>query len=129
MALPLFVYGTLKRAGPRGPHALLRQARYLNAASISGSLYDLGPYPGVYRGSARRRRVFGELYQLPDQGENRALRALDKYEGREFVRRRVFVTLRDGRRRAAWIYLLRKLPRKTARPVASGRWPKRNRAA
>jgi gamma-glutamylcyclotransferase (GGCT)/AIG2-like uncharacterized protein YtfP len=129
MALPLFVYGTLKRSAAGAPHALLRDARAIGSASMSGSMYDLGRYPGVYRRSAPGRRVFGELYELPEESAAVALRKLDRYEGSEFIRQRVFVTLRDGRRRAAWTYVLRRRPQKSARALLSGRYqPKRGAA-
>ena len=129
MPVPLFVYGTLKRNGPGKRHRLLRNARFVKGASISGSLYDLGRYPGVARDSRARRRVFGELYEIPDDIADRALRALDRYEGSEFSRRRVWVTLRDGKRRIAWAYVLRRRPPKAARPVDSGRYARKRGAA
>ena len=129
MNLPLFVYGTLKRSQKGMPHSLMRQARFLSRASMSGSLYDLGPYPGVFRNSAGGGRVFGELYELPHHTGPRALQALDEYEGPEFRRRRVLVTLRGGRRRVAWTYVLRRRPEKHARLVPSGRYPSRRGAA
>lgn len=122
MALPIFVYGTLKRSTKRSPHALMRNARFVDVASMSGRLYDLGRYPGVYREAPAGKRVFGELYEFPEPLSDRSLETLDKYEGQEFVRRRVYVTLRDGRRRAAWAYLLRNRPGKSARPLDSGRY-------
>jgi len=122
MALPIFVYGTLKRSRKRSPHALMRDARFLDAASISGRLYDLGRYPGVYREAPVGRRVFGELYSFPEAVIDRSLESLDRYEGPEFVRKRVFVTLRDGRRRAACTYLLKKRPGADAKPLESGRY-------
>ncbi|MBI4502430.1 MAG: gamma-glutamylcyclotransferase [Gemmatimonadetes bacterium] len=124
---PLFVYGTLRRA-PTGAHPLLRAARFVQHASMRGKLYDLGEYPGAYRKSRTSLRVFGELYELPTH-EPHVLKALDEYEGPEFVRRRVFVTLRNGRRRAAWTYVLRKAPHRTARPLPSGRYQSRRGAA
>ena len=117
----LFVYGTLKRGARGRRHPLLRHARLVSPASIAGDLYDLGAYPGVVRGSARRR-VLGELYELPGDGAQRALRVLDAYEGRRFVRQRARVTLRDGTRRVAWAYVLRDPPPPSARPIASGRY-------
>jgi gamma-glutamylcyclotransferase (GGCT)/AIG2-like uncharacterized protein YtfP len=129
MALPLFVYGSLKRSDTGVPHRLLRRARFLNVASMSGTLYDLGPYAGARQNAATGSRVFGELYQLSDQAAVRALRTLDKYEGPEFVRQRVLVTLRGGRRRAAWTYVLRKRPGKHARSVPSGRYQSKRGAA
>jgi gamma-glutamylcyclotransferase (GGCT)/AIG2-like uncharacterized protein YtfP len=107
---------------------LLRDARFVNVASMSGSLYDLGRYPGVVRDPKDRGRVFGEVYEIPDDAAHRALQALDKYEGSEFVRRRAYVTMRDGKRRSAWAYVLRKRPR-SARPVDSGRYARSRGAA
>jgi gamma-glutamylcyclotransferase (GGCT)/AIG2-like uncharacterized protein YtfP len=95
---------------------------------MRGSLYDLGRYPGVMRDS-KSRRVYGELYEIPDDAADRALDALDQYEGSEFVRRRVFVTMGDGRRRGAWAYLLRKRPPKSARQLESGRYARKRGAA
>jgi gamma-glutamylcyclotransferase (GGCT)/AIG2-like uncharacterized protein YtfP len=128
MPVTLFVYGTLKRTPPGKRHRLLRDARFVNVASMSGSLYDLGRYPGVVRDPKDRGRVFGEVYEIPDEAAHRALQALDKYEGSEFVRRRAYVTMRDGKRRSAWAYVLRKRPR-TARPVDSGRYARSRGAA
>ena len=122
MALPIFVYGTLKRSTRRSPHALMRNAHFVDAASISGRLYDLGRYPGVYREAPAGTRVFGELYAFPEAMTERSLKSLDRYEGPEFIRKRVYVTLRDGRRRAAWTYLLRNRPGADARPLDSGRY-------
>lgn len=124
----LFVYGTLKRRAPRRQHRLLRGARYLASASISGVLYDLGEYPGLVRTSHNRQRVAGELYELPDEDAVAMLRALDRYEGNEYVRQRVFVTLANGKRRAAWAYLLRHRPKSAVR-VRSGRYSLRRGAA
>src|SRR5262249_26308342 len=105
MSVSVFVYGTLKRESPKEPHRLLRSATYLSRASIRGTLYDLGRYPGLIRGSNSDDRVFGELYQLSEDDASRALRRLDEYEGNEYERRRVYVTLPSGRRKAAWTYL------------------------
>ena len=129
MPVPLFVYGSLKRDAPAKRHRLLRDARFLNVASMAGTLYDLGRYPGVVRDSRRRGRVFGELYEIPDEVAQKALRALDGYEGSEFDRQRVYVTLRDGKRRVAWAYVLRKRPPKSARRVDSGRYQRKRGAA
>lgn len=120
----LFVYGTLKRRAPRRQHPLLRDARYLANASISGALYDLGKYPGLMRTPRNGKRVAGEVYELPDERAVAMLKALDRYEGGEYVRRRVYVTLGNGKRRAAWAYLLRQRPKSAVR-LDSGRFPLR----
>jgi gamma-glutamylcyclotransferase (GGCT)/AIG2-like uncharacterized protein YtfP len=129
MATTLFVYGTLMgRAAPRR-HPLLRGAKFVTGASITGALYDLGEYPGLVRASRGARPVRGELFELPDDSAERMLRALDRYEGSEFVRRRVYVTLPNGRRRAAWAYLLRHKPPKSATRLHTGRYTLRRGAA
>jgi gamma-glutamylcyclotransferase (GGCT)/AIG2-like uncharacterized protein YtfP len=129
MPVSLFVYGTLKRNSPRKRHRLLRDARFVDVASMAGRLYDLGRYPGMVRERNNRGRVFGEVYEIPGDDPRRALRYLDRYEGSEFVRRRAFVTLSDGKRRAAWTYILRDPPPRSARPVDSGTYsPKRGAA-
>ena len=129
MPVSLFVYGTLKRESSRKRHPLLRDARFVAVASMSGSLYDLGSYPGVLREKNNRGRVLGEVYEIPDPDAHHALRALDKYEGSEFVRKRAYVTLRDGKRRSAWAYVLRKPPPRHARQVDSGTYARKRGAA
>ena len=124
----LFVYGTLKRRSPSRRHPLLRDARFVTGASIGGVLYDLGEYPGLVR-TTRSDRVAGELYELAEDSASQVLRELDRYEGREFVRRRVYVRLANGKRRAAWAYLLRKRPPKSAARVHTGRYTLRRGAA
>ncbi len=121
MTPPLFVYGTLKRSVDGTRHRLLREARFADTASISGELYDLGAYPGVYRNGSSSHRVDGELYELPSLHSERVLEALDRYEGGEFIRKRIYVTLRGGRRRVAWSYLLRRRPDASPKPDASTR--------
>lgn len=128
MPTALFVYGTLKRTPHGRRHELLKDASLVGVASMSGRLYDLGSYPGAVRAPKDRGRVFGEVYELPPSAANRMLRELDGYEGSEFERKRAYVTLRDGKRRAAWTYVLRERPR-TARPVDSGRYARRRGAA
>ena len=121
MPTRLFVYGTLRRRAPQRQHPLMREARYVASASVSGVLYDLGKYPGLMRTRRQGKRVSGELYELPDDHAVAMIAALDVYEGGEYVRRRVYVTLANGGRRAAWAYLLRRRP-KSALVLESGRF-------
>lgn len=74
----LFVYGTLRR-GLGHPMArwLLAHAAYVGPATVTGQLYDLGPYPGAVL--ARGGRVVGEVYRL--RHGSPVLAALDAYEG------------------------------------------------
>ena len=129
MTRAIFVYGTLKSSGPARAHRLLGPARLVGRGSVRGTLYHLGRYPALVRAGSDDRRVFGELYELPGAFAEMTLRALDAYEGAEFVRRRLYVTLSNGRRRAAWTYLLRRGLPKTARRIQSGRFDARRGAA
>src|SRR5690242_20055264 len=73
----LFVYGTLKRGGPR--HHVLRGQRFLRDAVTRPKylLYDLGAYPGLVVAEEGGRAIHGELYEV----ERRLIPRLDKIEG------------------------------------------------
>jgi gamma-glutamylcyclotransferase (GGCT)/AIG2-like uncharacterized protein YtfP len=129
MMSSIFVYGTLKRGAPGQAHRLLAPARLVGHGSVRGLLYDLGRYPGLIREGSNGHRVFGELYEIPVATAERSLRLLDAYEGREFKRERVYVTLANGRRRAAWAYVLRRQPPRSARHLQSGRYASSRGAA
>ncbi len=129
MTHSIFVYGTLKSGGPARAHRLLTPAKLVGRGSVRGTLYHLGRYPALVRPGSDDRRVFGELYQLPAASAESTLRALDDYEGAGFERRRLYVTLSNGRRRAAWTHLLRRGLPKTARRRESGRFDPRRGAA
>jgi gamma-glutamylcyclotransferase (GGCT)/AIG2-like uncharacterized protein YtfP len=117
----MFVYGTL-RSEFGNPHArgLRDNAECLGKATINGSLYLLGEYPGfrpdpdaVITGDAV---VVGELYRLrtPDS----TLAALDAYEADEFERIATKIS-HQGIQYDAWIYQLRDVPLNAPR-IASG---------
>ena len=69
------------------------------------------------------------MNEIPVATAERSLRLLDAYEGREFKRERVYVTLANGRRRAAWVYVLRRQPLRSARHLQSGRYASSRGAA
>ncbi len=107
----LFVYGTLRRGvcANRFRH-LMRGCAYRTKGSLRGQLYEVAGYPGAVATERTRDRIHGELYRVIDA---RALIRLDAYEEcsggftepHEFVRRRRRVTLENGRRVWAWVYL------------------------
>lgn len=116
----LFVYGSLLPGLPL--HPLLASAIPLGPGSIQGRLYDLGDYPGAV--GAADGRVHGEAYRLRDPG---LLALLDDEEGYDpaneagslFLRRRIPVTLADGRVVMAWVYLYAG-PLERVVPIPSG---------
>jgi gamma-glutamylcyclotransferase (GGCT)/AIG2-like uncharacterized protein YtfP len=121
MSEPLFVYGTLHPdRAPREIAPVVALLKPLGTATLRGRLLNLGAYPGLILPGEDEIR--GELFGLP---EDRALRArtwaaLDAYEDFRpespatslFTRVLTMVTLPDGSRQRAWVYLFNE-------PVAS----------
>ena len=112
MAEYLFVYGSLRERAAHPMHRHLREhAQPAGEASISGKLYDLGPYPAALPDDSGRWRVRGELHRLEAPAE--LLEILDQYEGcrpedpQPQAYRRVLqaVELAGGKRLQAWVYL------------------------
>jgi gamma-glutamylcyclotransferase (GGCT)/AIG2-like uncharacterized protein YtfP len=108
----LFVYGTLLRAAERPIHGVLaRNADFVGQGFFNGRLYRIGYYPGAVASRAAEDKVFGEIYKLRNHAE--VLSILDDYEGcgpsavrpTEFIRRLEFVTLANGTKMQAWIYV------------------------
>jgi gamma-glutamylcyclotransferase (GGCT)/AIG2-like uncharacterized protein YtfP len=96
----LFVYGTLRSEFENEYARLLRQrAERLGTATVRGSIYRLGDYPGFRR--LPEGEVRGELYRLSDPESTLAL--LDAYEGEEYER--VIAGARCNEEELeAWIY-------------------------
>ncbi|HYW58035.1 MAG TPA: gamma-glutamylcyclotransferase family protein [Polaromonas sp.] len=70
----VFVYGTLRRGDVRDINRLHPSPRFVAMGKIAGTLYDLGPYPGIVLGGAGR--VVGEVYEVSLELE----RVLDEIE-------------------------------------------------
>jgi gamma-glutamylcyclotransferase (GGCT)/AIG2-like uncharacterized protein YtfP len=105
----LFVYGTLRRGAFRGgvlnPFAarLEQEASWLGAARMRGRLYQVNPdYPGMAKAERDDEWVSGEVWKFDDP---ELWNALDAYEGAEYVRTLLPVTLADGSEPRAWVYL------------------------
>jgi gamma-glutamylcyclotransferase (GGCT)/AIG2-like uncharacterized protein YtfP len=95
--------------------------------SVRGALYDLGDYPGAVFDKASDKRVYGLVFQLPE--DSQVLKALDRYEGYEpaahgaslFVRKLVCVDLPTGGTSECWAYEYNGDPA-SAPVIASGRY-------
>ncbi|MBJ2155316.1 gamma-glutamylcyclotransferase family protein [Variovorax sp. IB41] len=89
----VFVYGTLRRHG-RNDIARYRPAPvFVAEASIAGTLYDLGAYPGVVLGG--EGRVKGEIYRVEPAVEV-ALDLLEEVaedDSGEYIKREVRVAV------------------------------------
>ena len=95
--------------GESAHRILARAATFVGDGHVTGTLLDLGRFPGIVAG---RRRVRGEVWRL-DAPE--VLRTLDEYEGYNFERCTRIATLASGRRVRALVYRYR--PTLTAKAV------------
>src|ERR1019366_2175514 len=114
MIAKLFVYGTLRSEFSNKYARLLRgQGERMGPASVPGSIYRIGSYPGWK--PEPPGEVRGELYKLANPEQT--LSTLDDYEGNEFER----VVIETGNPAAdfAWIYRYKKDPPAESR-IASG---------
>lgn len=87
----VFVYGTLRRSGRNDIARYRPQPVHVGEASIAGTLYDLGAYPGVVLGGAGR--VKGEVYVVEPSVEA-ALDVLEEVAddgSGEYIKRQVRV--------------------------------------
>ncbi len=116
----LFVYGTLVSSFGHPMHTrVCRYARYLTHATMDGTLFDLGDYPAAR--AEGQGSVHGELYAILDIV--RLFKALDRYEGREYIRKKVTVRTDGGTSYDAWVYCYR-FPLSYGRRILDGiyRW-------
>lgn len=63
----VFVYGTLRRGDDNDINRLKPAPRFIGAAVIHGTMYDLGAYPGVRLGGSGT--VQGEVYAISPELE------------------------------------------------------------
>lgn len=70
----VFVYGTLRRGDVRDINLLSPSPRFVGKASVAGTMYHLGGYPGILLGG--EGRILGEVYEVGAELE----RVLDEIE-------------------------------------------------
>ena len=95
----VFVYGTLRRGGVREMPGLFPDSKFVGDASVGGSLYDFGAYPGLLLGESDST-VKGEVYEVGDEILNR----LDDIEASSFYRRKQVEVSVGGRGLTCWVY-------------------------
>jgi gamma-glutamylcyclotransferase (GGCT)/AIG2-like uncharacterized protein YtfP len=104
-----FFYGTLMAGFDRRRRAGIdNKMAYRGRGYITGALFDLGIYPAAIPSSDGR--IWGEVYEFSEV--DAVLAALDDIEGYThsdpdrslYLRKKVNVTLEDGRAVDAWVY-------------------------
>jgi gamma-glutamylcyclotransferase (GGCT)/AIG2-like uncharacterized protein YtfP len=95
----VFVYGTLRRGGAGAMSVSFPGAKFIAAAEVCGSLYDLGAYPGLVLDGSDSP-VTGEVYEVDDE----TLNELDEFEASSRYRRKQVEISLGGRGRACWTY-------------------------
>jgi gamma-glutamylcyclotransferase (GGCT)/AIG2-like uncharacterized protein YtfP len=107
----LFAYGTLQPGlAPEQVADVVCELVNVGRGSVSGTLYDLGSFPGALLESNSPRRISGTVFRLP--ADTHILHKLDEYEeyypespnASQFIRRLFPVQLTDGRKLECWVY-------------------------
>jgi gamma-glutamylcyclotransferase (GGCT)/AIG2-like uncharacterized protein YtfP len=95
----VFVYGTLRRGGAGAMSVRFPDSKFIAEAEVSGSLYDLGAYPGLQLDESDST-VMGEVYEVDDE----TLNELDDFEASSHYRRKQVEFSLDARKRMCWTY-------------------------
>jgi gamma-glutamylcyclotransferase (GGCT)/AIG2-like uncharacterized protein YtfP len=67
MAGFIFFYGTpLPQHAPPNVRAVLTDLRPCGQGSVRGRLFDFGAHPGAVLSNSAKTRVFGKIFQLPE---------------------------------------------------------------
>jgi gamma-glutamylcyclotransferase (GGCT)/AIG2-like uncharacterized protein YtfP len=95
----VFVYGSLRRGSAGAMSIRFPDSKFIADAEVRGSLYDLGPYPGLLLNESGSQ-VIGEVYEVADE----TLRKLDAFEASSnYLRKQVEIALGNDRR-MCWTY-------------------------
>lgn len=93
------MYGTLRRGSAGSMSARFPKSKFIAEAKVNGSLYDLGPYPGLLLDESNSS-IIGEVYEVDDE----LLNQLDEFEASSnYARKQVEVSF-AGRRTKGWTY-------------------------
>jgi gamma-glutamylcyclotransferase (GGCT)/AIG2-like uncharacterized protein YtfP len=95
----VFVYGTLRRGSAGSMSIRFPNSKFIAEAKVNGSLYDLGPYPGLLLNQSNSP-VMGEVYEVDDN----LLNQLDEFEASSnYLRRQVEISI-GAQRTKCWTY-------------------------
>ena len=115
----VFVYGSLRRGAAGAMSTRFPRSSFVADAQISGTLYDLGAYPGLLLGESNSF-VVGELYEVDDE----TLKRLDDFEAPSLYWRKQVEVSVGTERRTCWIYVPEQNPEfySHRKSITSGDW-------
>jgi len=96
----VFIYGSLRRGSACSMSERFPGAKFIAAAEVSGSLYDLGEYPGALTDESNSL-IIGEAYEVDDELMNK----LDDFEASSNYRRQQVEISRGSQQSTGWIYV------------------------
>jgi gamma-glutamylcyclotransferase (GGCT)/AIG2-like uncharacterized protein YtfP len=95
----VFVYGTLRRGGAGAMSIKFPDAKFIAGAKVSGSLYDLGDYPGLLLDETNSP-VAGEVYEVVEE----VLNKLDDFEASSHYLRKLVEIPLGAHSKLCWVY-------------------------
>ncbi len=113
----VFVYGTLRRGGAGAMSLRFPDSKFIAEAQVSGSLYDLGAYPGLLLNESNSL-VTGEVYEV----DNELLKELDAFEASSDYRRKQVEISLGTQRRICWVYAPDPASYSLSTLITSGDW-------
>jgi gamma-glutamylcyclotransferase (GGCT)/AIG2-like uncharacterized protein YtfP len=118
-----FVYGTLRRGDVNDITQLAPAPQFIGDASIAGTMYHLGAYPGVTLGGSGR--IVGEVYSVTKQLEKKLDAIESEYPAQsdEYAKRAIQVQVL-GAMRDCFVYEINPAYIEGKPVIASGDWVK-----
>jgi gamma-glutamylcyclotransferase (GGCT)/AIG2-like uncharacterized protein YtfP/predicted ester cyclase len=97
----VFVYGTLRRGSAQAMSTQFPNSKFIAEAKVTGSLHDLGSYPGLLLEESNSSSVIGEVYEVDDETLNR----LDDFEASSYYQRKQVEVSLGTQRRPSWVFV------------------------
>ena len=113
----VFVYGSLRSGGDGAMPARFPDSKFVTDARVSGTLYDLGPYPGLLLDDSNSP-VHGEVYEVDDE----LLKELDEFEASSNYVRKQAEILIGNEGRMCWTYEPNPAFYRLSEIIESGDW-------
>ena len=108
----IFVYGTLRKESSSSMSQVLgSHCDFYSPGNMQGKMYEVLGYPGVIESDNPEDVVYGDVYKI--KTPEILLPIIDEYEEctdsftqpHEYIRKKMPVSLPEGRSISAWIYI------------------------